>query len=161
MVEVLTDVRLNLKREIIDPTDCEGALCAETRPWATLGDFTSARNGLEAWKKPQRRVLKTSADLRNVLTWTANHEGLKISGSTAQSGRPPLVNAFLRGMVRNLLDAAWPHKRLADFLTDNGFTTRRRSQRWLEQGTAEPTLVKAPPRSSASGTVAFPSESFG
>jgi len=63
VVEVLTDVRLNLdfdlKREIIDPTDCEGLLSADTRPWRTLEDFTRARDGLEAWKKAQRRVLKT------------------------------------------------------------------------------------------------------
>jgi hypothetical protein len=127
VVEVLTDVRLNLdfdlKREIIDPTDCEGLLCADTRPWRTLEDFTRARDGLEAWKKAQRRVLKTCVDLTDLVTWTAYHEGLKVSGSTAQSGRPPFVNAFMRAMVRDLLDAAWPHKRLADFLTDNGFPT--------------------------------------
>ena len=104
VVEVLTDVRLNLdfdlKREIVDPTDCEGLLCADTRPWRTLEDFTSARDGLEAWKKAQRRVLKTCADLTDLVAWTANHDGLKVSGSTAQSGRPPFVNAFMRAMVR-------------------------------------------------------------
>jgi hypothetical protein len=88
-----------------------------------LEDFTSARDGLEAWKKAQRRVLKTCTDLGDLAAWTANHQGLKVSGSTAQSGRPPFVNAFLRAMVRDLLDAAWPHKRLAEFLTDNGFPT--------------------------------------
>jgi hypothetical protein len=88
-----------------------------------LADFTCARDGLEAWKKARRRVLKTSVDLSDLVTWTANHDGLKVSGSTAQSGRPPFVNAFMRAMVRDLLDATWPHKRLADFLTDNGFPT--------------------------------------
>jgi hypothetical protein len=127
VVEVLTDVRLNLdfdlKREIIDPTDCEGLLCADTRPWRTLADFTCARDGLEAWKKARRRVLKTCVDLTDLVAWTTNQDGLKVSGSTAQSGRPPFVNAFLRAKVRDLLDATWPDKRLADFLTDNGFPT--------------------------------------
>jgi hypothetical protein len=88
-----------------------------------LADFTCARDGLEAWKKARRRVLKTCVDLTDLVAWTTNQDGLKVSGSTAQSGRPPFVNAFLRAKVRDLLDATWPDKRLADFLTDNGFPT--------------------------------------
>ena len=127
LVEVTTAVRLNLdfdmKRQIVDPTDCDGLLCAETRPWPTLADFEKARDGLEDWKKAQRRVLKTSTDLRDLGVWTANRKGLKASGSTAQSGRPPLVNAFMRAIARKLLDINWPQKHLAEFLTKNGFPT--------------------------------------
>ncbi len=127
VVEVWTEARLNLdfdcKREIVTPTDCEGLLCAETRPWTTLDDFDSARDALEDWKKAQRRVLKTTGDLRDLMSWTKHREGQKASGSTAQSGRPPLVNAFMRSMARGLIGPTWLQKRLAEFLTDNGFPT--------------------------------------
>ncbi len=65
LVEEATLIRVNfdfdMKREIVEVTDCEGLLCADTRPWRTHADFEKARGderrteGLEGWKRSKRR----------------------------------------------------------------------------------------------------------
>ena len=125
LVEETTDVRLNLdfdmKREPVDPFDREGLLCSDTRPWETLEQFMAARDGLEAWKKAQRRVLRTLADYRDMRVWTATREGQRASGSTAQSGRPPLVNAFMRAATRGELSPCrWTYAELAALMSQCG-----------------------------------------
>ena len=48
---------------------------------------------------------------------------MKKNDSKGRWGRPPLVSAFMRAVVRDLLGVHWPQKRLAEFLTVNGFPT--------------------------------------
>jgi hypothetical protein len=70
--EVRVNLDYDLKREPIDVRDEEGLLTAETRPWNTLDEFERARDGLEAWKRSQRRVLKTAVDHSDMIDWVAN-----------------------------------------------------------------------------------------
>jgi hypothetical protein len=126
LVEVQRQVRLNmdfdLKREPVDPIDVEGVITAKTRPWSTIEEFDDHRDALENWKKSQRRVLKTVADLRDLEDWNTTRPGQRASGSTTQSGRPSLVNAFLKAVTRGELDPGqWPYKRIAEFLTACGW----------------------------------------
>jgi hypothetical protein len=69
LVEELSSVRLNLdfdmKRRIVAPIDAGGVITAGTEPWDTVDDFHTMRDGLERWKKAQRRVLKTVQDYRD------------------------------------------------------------------------------------------------
>jgi hypothetical protein len=126
LVEVKTRVRLNLdfdmKRALVHPVDVDGLITADTRPWSTVEEFDRHRDALENWKKSQRRVLKTVADLNDLHEWTMARPGQRASGSTTQSGRPPLVNAFLKAVTRGALEhGQWPYKRIADFLTACGW----------------------------------------
>ena len=52
------------KRQIVNPRDVDGLLTANTAPWQTIEEFEEARDGLEAWKKSTRSVLKTAADYK-------------------------------------------------------------------------------------------------
>jgi len=105
LVEVPRRSRLNLdfdmKRALVEPRDSEGVLMADTRPWPTIEEFDRARDDLEAWKRAQRRVLKTVSDYKDMRSWAVQRPSQRAAGSTAQSGRPPLVNAFLRAAVSN------------------------------------------------------------
>ncbi len=126
LVEVERLVRLNLdfdmKRELVDPDDVDGLITAHTRPWSTVEEFDSHRDALEDWKKSRRRVLKTVADLRDLNEWNMSRPGQRASGSTMQSGRPPLVNAFLKAVARQELDPGqWPYQRIADVLRACGW----------------------------------------
>ena len=126
LVEVQRQVRLNLdfdlKREPVDPVDVEGVITANTRPWSTIEEFDRHRDALENWKKSQRRVLKTVADLSDLQAWTISRPGQRASGSTNQSGRPPLVNAFLKAVTLGELEPGeWPYRRIAEFLTACGW----------------------------------------
>jgi hypothetical protein len=126
LVEVKRRVTLNLdfdlKREPVHPVDVDGVITADTRPWLTVEEFESHRDALENWKKSQRRVLKTVADLRDLNEWSMSRPGQRASGSTMQSGRPPLVNAFLKAVTRGEIDPGlWPQQRIADFLTACGW----------------------------------------
>jgi len=127
LTEVETETRVNLdfdlKRRIVDPVDVEGLICAETRPWNSVDDFGEHRDGLEDWKRSRRRVLKTSADFGDMAAWNAARPGQRAAGSTSQSGRPPLVNAFMKAVTRGVIDkGVWtPHKRLQAFLERSGW----------------------------------------
>jgi hypothetical protein len=126
LVDVETGVRLNLdfdmKRELVHPVDVDGLITADTRPWLSVEEFDNRRDALENWKKSQRRVLKTVTDLHDLNEWNRTRPGQKASGSTMQSGRPPLVNAFLKAVTRGKIDPGqWPYQRLADFLKACGW----------------------------------------
>jgi hypothetical protein len=126
LVEELRDVRysadFDFKRRPFKPYDCEGMICCDTRPWDTIEQFTQERDALEAWKKSQRRVLKTTDDLRDMCQWATTAPRQKVVGSTAQSSRPPLVNAFMRGIVRGvLISPVWPYAKIAALVTAAGF----------------------------------------
>src|SRR5215210_5126271 len=107
LIEVPRQTRLNLdfdmKRDLIAPRDVEGVLCADTRPWPTVEAFDKARDDLELWKRSQRRVLKTADDYKDMRSWAAERPAQQAAGSTAQSGRPALVNAFLRAATAGML----------------------------------------------------------
>jgi hypothetical protein len=107
LVEEFSSVRLNLdfdmKRRIVEPVDVGGVITAGTEPWETVDEFHAARDGLERWKKAQRRVLKTVQDYLDMRGWQAARAGQAASGSTAQSGRPPLVNLVLRAAAEGAL----------------------------------------------------------
>ena len=112
----------DMKRALVDPTDVEGVITAATRPWASVEEFTACRDGLESWKKAQRRVLKTVDDLGAMRAWFAARPGQKASGSTAQSRRPPLVNAFLKAVTRGRIDQGlWTHASLKACLARCGW----------------------------------------
>jgi hypothetical protein len=126
LVEELSSVRLNLdfdmKRRIVEPVDVGGVITARTEPWNTVDDFHAARDGLERWKKAQRRVLKTVADYVDLQTWQSARPGQAAAGSTAQSGRPPLVNLVLRAAARGSLGLTkWPNRYWAALITACGW----------------------------------------
>src|SRR3954453_14750808 len=126
LIEVPRRTRLNLdfdlKRVLVAPRDVEGMLCADTRPWPTVEAFDKARDDLELWKRSQRRVLKTTDDYRVMLSWAKERPGQRAAGSTSQSGRPALVNAFLRAAAADMLGlGGWSYKTLAAFVTRCGW----------------------------------------
>jgi hypothetical protein len=47
-------------------------------PPGALDDFIKHRDGLEAWKKARRRVLKTCADLADMRAWNATRPDLRL-----------------------------------------------------------------------------------
>ena len=126
LVEVQRTTRLNmdfdLKRQLVAVTDVEGVLCAETVPWETADQFEAARDALENWKKSQRRGLKTAVDYADMLAWNQMSPGYRASGSTSQSGRPPLVAAVMRAAVRRQLGlSGGTYGQWAGFLTRCGW----------------------------------------
>jgi hypothetical protein len=127
LMDVETETRVNLdfdlKHRIVDPVDVEGLICADTRPWDSVDEFTDHRDGPEDWKRSRRRVLKTCADFDDMRAWNAARPGQKAAGSTSQSGCPPLVNAFMKAVTRGVIDnGRWtPHKRLQAFLESCGW----------------------------------------
>jgi hypothetical protein len=132
LIEELSSVRLNLdfdmKRRIVAPVDVGGLITACSEPWATVEAFHIARDGLERWKKAQRRALKTVEDYRDLQAWQANRPGLAASGSTAQSGRPPLINLVLRAAAAGALGLAkWPNRRWAAFIRACGWPVTEQS----------------------------------
>jgi hypothetical protein len=100
LVSVERKVRVNLdydmKREPIDPRDVDGLLTTETRPWNTLDEFEKARDGLEAWKRSQRRVVKTAVDYSDMIDWESNAVARRAVGVKADNALNPLAAAFLR-----------------------------------------------------------------
>jgi hypothetical protein len=126
LIEVPRQTRLNLdfdmKRALVAPQNVEGVLCAVTRPWPTLQAFDQARDDLESWKRSQRRVLKTASDYKDMRSWAAERPAQRAAGSTAQSGRPGLVNAVLRAAAAGMLGlGGWSYKKLAAFVTRCGW----------------------------------------
>jgi hypothetical protein len=111
-----------MKRELVHTVHVDGLITADTRPWLSIEEFDNHRDALENWKKSQRRVLKTVADLHDLNEWNRTRPGQRASGSTMQSGRPPLVNAFLKAVTRGEIDPRqWPYQRMADFLKACGW----------------------------------------
>jgi hypothetical protein len=126
LVEELSSVRLNLdfdmKRRIVEPVDIGGIISAPTEPFETVEEFDAERDGLERWKKAQRRVLKTVQDYLDLQAWQAARPGQAASGSTAQSGRPPLVNLLLKAAARGALGLTeWPNRHWAALITACGW----------------------------------------
>ena len=126
LIEIGRETRLNLdfdmKRALEAPRDVEGVLCANTRPWLTVQTFDKARDELELWKRSQRRALRTADDYKAMGSWVAERPSQRAAGSTAQSGRPSLVNAFIRAAANGTLGlGGWAYKRVAEFVTRCGW----------------------------------------
>jgi hypothetical protein len=110
------------KRRIVHSTDIGGVISGDTEPWETIDQFHAERDQLEHWKKSERRVEKTVADLEDRRRWARAYSGQRISGSTRQSGRPPLVNAVMRAIARNHLGGPRrPYHHWASLFTQLGF----------------------------------------
>jgi hypothetical protein len=131
IVEEVSLQRVNfdfdMKREIVEPTDCDGLLCADTRPWRNQADFETARGnerrneGLEGWKKSRRRVLKNSEDFFNLHEWMEGRDRQKIQGASPHSKRPKLVDSFLRAIANRELGEKWQYVRIVEFMSKTEF----------------------------------------
>ncbi len=100
LTSVTRNVRTNLdfdfKRKIVNPRDVDGLLTAVTAPWSTIEEFEEARDGLEAWKKSTRRVLKTAADYKAMTVWLDGADAHRAAGTKAGNTLGPLASAFLK-----------------------------------------------------------------
>jgi hypothetical protein len=132
LIEVYRETRLNLdfdmKRALVNTRDIEGVLCADTEPWPTIEAFDKVRHDLESWKKSQRRVLKTTADVQDMRSWAAERPSQRAAGSSTQSGRPALVNAFLRAAAADKLGLGGVSpKEVATFVTHCGWPVKEQT----------------------------------
>jgi hypothetical protein len=144
LISLTRTTRLNLdfdwKRRVISPTDVDGVMSGDTEPWETIDQFDAERDALESWKKSEQRVEKTVADLTDRRQWMLRRAGQQASGSTRQSGRPPLVNAVMRAIARKQSGAPQePYHEWATLFTQLGFAVspqtfkdaaRRGKRRW-------------------------------
>jgi hypothetical protein len=85
----------DLKRQLTNVRDIDELIAADTNPWRTVEEFEDARDGLEDWRKSQRRVLKTSADYREAMAWIAGRGSRKRVGITTQNRLSPLPAAAM------------------------------------------------------------------
>jgi hypothetical protein len=126
LIDVVTNIAVGLdydmKRKLITPLNVNGLITATTEPWESVEAFHAARDGLEQWKKARRAVLKTVQDHSDMQAWLAARQGQAASGSTAQSGRPPLVNAIIRAIATAALQTArWSYGKWARLLRACGW----------------------------------------
>ena len=100
LTTVPRDVRANLdfdfKRQIVNPRDVDGLLTANTTPWQTIEEFEEARDGLEAWKKSTRSVLKTVADYKAMTVWLEGADAHRAAGTKIGNRLGPLTSAVLK-----------------------------------------------------------------
>jgi hypothetical protein len=110
LVPVIREVRVNMdydfKRNPVDAHDDEWLLTAQTIPWDTVEDFEKARDDLEAWKKSQRRVLKTRSDYDAMISWAENISARRAAGVKSGNSLGPLTAAFLRIVAVGAFDVA-------------------------------------------------------
>jgi hypothetical protein len=104
----------DLKRRLINVRDADGLIAADTVPWRTVEEFEVARDGLDDWRKSQRRVLKTSADYREAMAWIAGRGSRELVGITTQNRLSPLPAAAMLAAVHGAfgVDKA-PYKTIA------------------------------------------------
>ena len=69
---------------------------ADTAPWQTIEEFEEARDGLEAWKKSTRSVLKTVADHKAMTVWLEGADAHRATGTKTGNTLGPLTCAFLK-----------------------------------------------------------------
>jgi hypothetical protein len=89
----------DLKRRLINVHDVDGLIAADTLPWRTVEEFEVARDGLDDWRKSQRRVLKTLADYREAMAWIAGRGSRKRVGITTQNRLPSLAVATMLAAI--------------------------------------------------------------
>ena len=100
LTTVTRNVRANLdfdfKRKIVNPRDVDGLLTANTTPWQAIEEFEEARDGLEAWKKSTRSVLKTVADYQAMTVWLEGADAHRAAGTKIGNRLGPLTSAVLK-----------------------------------------------------------------
>ena len=100
LTPVTRNVRANLdfdfKRQIVNSRDVDGLLTADTAPWQTIEEFEEARDGLEAWKKSTRSVLKTVADYQAMSRVGEGAGARRAAGTKTDNTLGPLTSAFLK-----------------------------------------------------------------
>jgi hypothetical protein len=119
-VERLTrwNADFDLKRRLINVRDIDGLIAADTIPWRTVEEFEGARDGLENWRKSQRRVLKTVADYHAMTAWTSGSASRRALGATARNRLPPLALAAMLAAVHGAFGVAKaPYKMVAQVWT--------------------------------------------
>lgn len=147
LIQVERNPRLNLdfdwKRRVVAPADVDGVLSGTTEPWDNIEQFHAERDELELWKRTQRRVEKTAADLADRRRWKAERAGQRASGSTRQSGRPPLVNAVLRAVAKRTVSMpGWSYAEWADLFRRLGFAADRATfKNAARRGKANPGML--------------------
>jgi hypothetical protein len=108
----------DLKRRLVKVRDIDGLIAADTVPWRTVEEFEEARDGLENWRKSQRRVLKTAADYDAMMAWTSEKASRRALGATAQNRLPPLALAAMQAAIHGALGVAMaPYKTIAEVWT--------------------------------------------
>ena len=115
-VERLTrwNADFDLKRRLINVRDVDGLIAADTVPWRTVEEFEGARDGLENWRKSQRRVLKTAADYHAMTAWASRCA----LGVTTQNRLPPLALAAMLAAIHGAFGVAKaPYKMVAQVWT--------------------------------------------
>ena len=80
----------------MNPRDVDGLLTANTAPWQTIEEFEEARDGLEAWKKSTRSVLKTVADYQAMTVWLEGADAHRAAGTKNGNTLGPVTSAFLK-----------------------------------------------------------------
>jgi DNA polymerase type B, organellar and viral len=119
-VERLTrwNADFDLKRRLINVRDVDGLIAADTVPWQTIEEFESARDGLENWRKSQRRTLKTAADYHAMTNWTSGSASRRALGATGQNRLPPLALAALLATIHGAFRVSRPtYKMVAQIWT--------------------------------------------
>jgi hypothetical protein len=95
--EVVRQVRwnadLDLKNKPTKVRDEEGLFAADTVPWATIDEFEDARDNLDAFRKTQRRVIKTAQNYFDMLAWGAGQASRRAVNSRSSNKLPTLARA--------------------------------------------------------------------
>jgi hypothetical protein len=108
----------DLKRRLINIRDIEGLIAANTVPWRTVQEFERERDGLENWRKSQRRVLKTTADYEEMIAWTSASASRRGLSSTTRNRLPPLALAAMLAAIHSAFGVAKaPYKMIAEVWT--------------------------------------------
>lgn len=122
------DRRVNLepdhKRQFVNPTERDGLLNCETRPWRTVEEFNENRAVFEEWRR--QRVLKTLNDWRDWETYLAGSEA---SREGVRRGSDGVVGQARKLVLKAYALRQWGFKNgrtyraLADHLTAAGYPT--------------------------------------
>lgn len=119
LIEITRTVRMNLefdfKRKLVSPTDFDGMLTANTRPWRSLAEFEAYRDAFELWRTTYRRCCVTKSDFLEFERWKAQRPIMREAGLTSKAARPPLVQMFFRAWGKRLSGMVGGHvKELAE-----------------------------------------------
>ena len=122
------DRRVNLepdhKRQLVNPTERDGLLNCETRPWRTVEEFNENRAVFEEWRR--QRVLKTLNDWRD---WESYVAGTEASREGVRRGSDGVVGQARKLVLKAYALRQWgfktgrTYRALADHLTAAGFPT--------------------------------------
>ena len=85
---------LDLKNKPINVRDEDGLFAADTVPWATIDEFEDARDNLDAFRKTQRRVIKTAQDYHDMLAWAAGQASRRAVNARSSGKMAPLARAI-------------------------------------------------------------------